>query len=245
MIEIIPAIDLIDGKCVRLAQGDFSRATVYSDDPVETAKQFESTGVRRLHIVDLDGAKNGRVTNLSVLERIARTTGLVVDFGGGIKTDEDIAAVFNAGAAITNIGSTAVKDPDRFSVWLGEYGNEKILLGADVRNETVAINGWQTPTDLDLIPFLTLWSVRGLRQAFVTDIACDGMSSGPSVELYEKIRENLPDLDLIASGGVASEDDIWALEKAGCKGVIIGRAIYEGKIDLTRLGRRRDRERAC
>ena len=235
MIEIIPAIDLIAGKCVRLAQGDFSRATVYSEDPAETAKRFESAGVRRLHIVDLDGAKNGRVTNLSVLERIAQTTGLIIDFGGGIKTDNDIKAVVGAGAAIANVGSIAVKDPDRLQGWLDEYGSERILLGADVRNETVAINGWQTVTDLDLIPFLKAWMAKGIRQAFVTDIARDGMSSGPSIKLYKKLIANFPDLDLIASGGVTTEADISELEKTGCKGAIIGRAIYEGTIDLANL----------
>jgi len=235
MIEIIPAIDLIDGKCVRLAQGDFSRATVYSNDPVDTARGFESLGVKRLHVVDLDGAKNGRVTNLPVLERIAQATDLIIDFGGGIKTDEDIEAVFDAGAAIANVGSIAVKDPDKFRGWLDEYGSERILLGADARNETVAINGWQTSTDLDVIPFLKDWFSKGLRQAFVTDIARDGMSKGPAGELYKKIVAELPDLRLIASGGVTHETDIDVLEKAGCKGAIIGRGIYEGTIDLANL----------
>ena len=235
MIEIIPAIDLIDGKCVRLAQGDFSRATVYSDDPAETAKHFESAGVTRLHIVDLDGAKNGRVTNLPVLERVAQETDLIIDFGGGIKTNEDIKAVFDAGAAIANVGSIAVKDPVRLQGWLDGYGSERILLGADVRGESIAIDGWQTATDLGVIPFLKGWSAKGLRQAFVTDIARDGMSSGPSIELYKKIIATLPDLALIASGGVATEQDISELKKTGCKGVIIGRAIYEGKIDLANV----------
>jgi len=235
MIEIIPAMDLIDGKCVRLAQGDFSRATVYSDDPAETAKHFESAGVTRLHIVDLDGAKKGRVTNLPVLERIAQTTDLVIDFGGGIKTDEDIKAVFDAGAALANVGSIAVKDPDRLEGWLDRYGNERILLGADVRGESIAIDGWQTPTDLDVIPFLRTWMAKGLGQAFVTDIARDGMSKGPAVGLYQKIVAALPDLNLTASGGVATEQDISELKKTGCKGVIIGRSIYEGKIDLANV----------
>jgi phosphoribosylformimino-5-aminoimidazole carboxamide ribotide isomerase len=232
MIEIIPAIDVLDEKCVRLAQGDFLRATVYSDDPVQTAKDFESAGVGRLHIVDLDGAKNGRVTNLKVLERIATATDLVIDFGGGIKTDDDIADVFNAGASVANMGSIAVKEPDRFSSWIDKYGGEKILLGADVRDGHIAIDGWQTSTRLGVISFLRDWFARGLRQAFVTDIARDGMSKGPAVDLYKKIVAELPDLRLIASGGVNSVDDVVELERAGCKGVIIGRAIYEGKIDL-------------
>jgi len=235
MIEIIPAIDLIDGKCVRLVQGDFSRATVYSDDPAETAKHFESAGVTRLHIVDLDGAKNGRVTTLPVLERIARATDLVIDFGGGIKTDDDIKAVFDAGATIANVGSIAVKVPARLQGWLDGYGSERILLGADVRGESIAIDGWQTATDLEVIPFLKGWSAKGLRQAFVTDIARDGMSKGPAVGLYQKIVAALPDLNLTASGGVTNETDIAALEMTGCTGVIIGRSIYEGKVDLASL----------
>jgi len=235
MIEIIPAIDLINGKCVRLSQGDFSRVTIYNDDPLETARNFEAAGVKRLHIVDLDGAKTGRVTNLSTLKQIAEHTDLVIDFGGGIKTNEDIEMVFDAGASIVNIGSAAVKTPDRFFSWLERYGSEKILLGADVKGGNIAISGWQTETELEIIPFLTEHFAKGLRQAFVTDIAKDGLLLGPATELYTQIRDALPELELIASGGVNGTDDIKKLDDIGCKGVIIGKAIYESKLDLAEL----------
>lgn len=235
MIEIIPAIDLINGKCVRLAQGDFSRMTIYNEDPVETAQSFEAAGVKRLHIVDLDGAKTGRVTNLSVLKQIARSTGLEIDFGGGIKTDDDVEMVFDAGARMVNIGSAAVKTPERFFGWLEKYGGERVLLGADVREGKIAISGWQTETDLEIVAYLRDAFGKGLLQAFVTDIAKDGLLLGPAIELYTRIREALPELELIASGGVNTLDDVSDLGKIGCNGVIIGKAIYEGKIDLAEL----------
>ena len=237
MIEIIPAIDIIDGKCVRLTQGDFTRKKIYADDPVKVAKQFESLGLRRLHIVDLDGAKCGKPANLSVLERVASATGFVIDFGGGIKTDEDLAAVFEAGAAIANIGSVGVREPERFFRWIKAFGADHILLGADAKNGNVAINGWKTQTKIDVVDMLRAHFERGVRQAFVTDIASDGAMKGPAAELYKDILAAVPQLDLIASGGVSSIADVVALDKVGCSGVIVGKAIYEGRITDEELKR--------
>ncbi|MEO6590098.1 MAG: 1-(5-phosphoribosyl)-5-[(5-phosphoribosylamino)methylideneamino]imidazole-4-carboxamide isomerase [Pyrinomonadaceae bacterium] len=235
MIEIIPAIDLIEGKCVRLAQGDFSRKKIYSENPLETAKQFEAVGLDRLHIVDLDGAKNGKVANLKVLEMIAANTNLTIDFGGGIKTAEDVKSVFSAGAKMAGIGSVAVKNTELFFAWLEKYGSEKILLGADVRNEKLAINGWQTKTEIEILPFLKDYFAKGVAQTFVTDISKDGLLEGSANELYSKILTEIPALKLIASGGVSRIEDIDELEKTGCAGVIVGKAIYEGKIMLKDL----------
>ncbi|MBA2620561.1 MAG: 1-(5-phosphoribosyl)-5-[(5-phosphoribosylamino)methylideneamino]imidazole-4-carboxamide isomerase [Acidobacteria bacterium] len=235
MIEIIPAIDLIDGKCVRLSQGDFARKKIYRENPLEVAKEFEAVGLKRLHVVDLDGAKNGAVTNLKVLETIARNTDLTIDFGGGIKTDGDIESVFDAGAKMASIGSVAVKNAERFFAWLEQYGGEKILLGADVRNGKLAINGWQTETDLEILPFLKSYYARGAAQIFCTDISKDGLLNGSANELYKDILENLPRINLIASGGVSSIQDIVELEKIGCAGVIIGKAFYEGRIKLSEM----------
>jgi phosphoribosylformimino-5-aminoimidazole carboxamide ribotide isomerase len=232
MIEIIPAIDLIDGKCVRLAQGDFAQKKIYSENPLEMAQKFSDAGLKRLHVVDLDGAKNRRVTNLKVLETIAAETNLTIDFGGGIKTNQDIESVFNAGAKMASIGSIAVKDADKFFSWIEKYGGEKILLGADVLNEKLAINGWQTKTEIEIIPFLKNYFVRGVMQTFVTDISKDGLLQGSSNDLYEKILREVPGLKLIASGGVSKIEDVRELNKIGCAGVIIGKAFYEGKIDL-------------
>jgi phosphoribosylformimino-5-aminoimidazole carboxamide ribotide isomerase len=239
MFEIIPAIDLIDGKCVRLAQGDFARKKIYDENPVEVAKTFEGFGIKRLHVVDLDGAKRGKLANVHILREIARDTDLTIDFGGGIKTDDDIQAVFEAGAGLANIGSTAVREPDKFLAWINEYGGEKILLGADVKDEKIAVNGWQTKTDLQIVPFLRTYRAKGVTQAFVTDIAKDGVLQGPSVELYRGILNALPGLKLIASGGVSSISDIEELEQIGCSGAIIGKAIYEGLINLGELIRRK------
>ncbi|MGI8467388.1 MAG: 1-(5-phosphoribosyl)-5-[(5-phosphoribosylamino)methylideneamino]imidazole-4-carboxamide isomerase [Pyrinomonadaceae bacterium] len=232
MIEIIPAIDLIDGKCVRLMQGDFARKKIYNENPLEAAKEFESFGLKRLHIVDLDGAKTGKISNLKVLETIARNTNLTIDFGGGIKTDEDIQAVFDAGAGAASIGSVAVKDAKKIFAWIEKYGGEKILLGADVKNEKLAINGWQTETETEIIPFLKEYFAKGVRQTFVTDISKDGLLQGSATELYAKILREIPNLKLIASGGVSGIEDVYELEKIGCAGVIVGKAIYEGKIKL-------------
>lgn len=238
MIEIIPAIDLIEGKCVRLSQGDFSQKKIYSENPLEIAKKFENAGLKRLHVVDLDGAKNGRVTNLKVLETIAENTNLTIDFGGGIKTDKDIQNVFNAGAKMASIGSVAVKDAEKFFAWLEKYGGEKVLLGADVKNEKLAINGWQTKTEIEIIPFLKDYFSKGVTQTFVTDISKDGLLQGSADELYKEILQKIPKLNLIASGGVSKIEDVSKLEKIGCSGVIIGKAIYEGRIALEAIAQR-------
>jgi phosphoribosylformimino-5-aminoimidazole carboxamide ribotide isomerase len=237
MIEIIPAIDLMDGKCVRLKQGDFSRKTVYSDDPVETAKQFEASGVKRLHMVDLDGARKGEPANINVLEEVANATGLAIDFGGGIKTEANVKRVFDAGAEMVNLGSIAVTEPDLFFEWLDHFGSESVLLGADVRSGKLAINGWQEDTEVEAIPFLSEYHARGVEQAFVTDISKDGAMQGPSLRLYKEISLAVPGLKLIASGGVTSTGDIDDLEQMGCTGVIIGKAIYEGRIKIEQLKR--------
>ncbi len=231
-MEIIPAIDLIDGRCVRLSQGDFDRKTIYSDDPVEVALSFEANGFERLHMVDLDGAKRGRLANLAVLERVADATNLMIDFGGGIKTDADVQSVFDAGAAIAAVGSVAVKSPELFGGWLERFGGERILLGADVRGRNLAINGWQTETEIEVIGFLRSWVGRGAKMAFVTDIAKDGLLQGPSVKLYGEIIEAIPKLELIASGGVSSNADLKALEAIGCRSAIVGKALYEGALSI-------------
>jgi phosphoribosylformimino-5-aminoimidazole carboxamide ribotide isomerase len=235
MIQIIPAIDIIDSKCVRLTQGDYAQKTIYNENPLEVAKQFENIGITRLHLVDLDGAKKGSVVNLKVLETIASATGLTIDFGGGIKTDTDIEQVFNTGAAIATIGSIAVKNQDLFFTWLKKYGANKILLGADVKDEKIAINGWAEKTDLSILDFIKKNMDAGVQTLFCTDVSKDGMLQGPSTALYKKIIDAYPQLNLIASGGVSSMDDLYELDKTGCKGVIIGKAIYEGRITFDKL----------
>ncbi len=235
MIEIIPAVDIIEGRCVRLTQGDFGRSKIYHENPLDAARMFEDAGLRRLHVVDLDGAKRGKVANLRTLETLAANTDLAIDFGGGIKTGADLAAVFDAGAQFAAIGSVAVKDPDLFFAWLDEYGGERLLLGADVRGRRLAIDGWQTATELEVIPFLKNYAARGVTQVFVTDIARDGLLAGPSAALYAEIRRELPEIELIASGGVSTLEDVRDLEKIGCAGVIVGKAIYEGRIKLKRV----------
>jgi phosphoribosylformimino-5-aminoimidazole carboxamide ribotide isomerase len=237
MIEIIPAIDLIGGKCVRLTQGDFSQKTVYSDDPVETARRFAAAGIRRLHMVDLDGAKGGVPANIDVLESVAAAVDIAIDFGGGIKTERDVKRVFDAGAELVNLGSIAVQEPELFFEWIEHFGGDSILLGADVRQGKLAISGWQEDTELEVIPFLAEYHSRGVEQAFVTDIAKDGAMQGPAVRLYKEIGLAVPGLKLIASGGVTSVGDIDDLEQMGCSGVIIGKAIYEGTIKLEQLAR--------
>ncbi len=237
MIEIIPAIDLIGGKCVRLTHGDFAQKKVYSDDPVETAKAFAAAGLQRLHIVDLDGARTGTPANINVLEEIASATRAIIDFGGGIRTDADVKRVFDAGAEMVNLGSVAVEEPDTFFEWLEHYGSDSILLGADVRDGKLAIAGWQTETDISVFEFLSeCWS-RGVEQAFVTDITRDGALGGPSLKLYKEIKMAVPELKLIASGGVSSENDLRDLEQMGCDGAIVGKALYEGKISFDELAR--------
>ena len=235
MIEIIPAIDLIDGKCVRLAQGDFARQKVYNENPLDVARMFENAGLRRLHIVDLDGAKRGKITNLKVLETIAARTNLTIDFGGGIKTDDDLKAVFDAGASLASIGSIAVKEQEKFFGFLEKFGGEKILLGADVKGKNLAINGWQTATEIEILPFLKEYFAKGVKQVFVTDISKDGLLEGSANELYAEILSEIPALKLIASGGVSKIEDIRELEKIGCSGAIVGKAIYEGRIKLEEI----------
>jgi len=235
MIEIIPAIDLIEGKCVRLTQGDFAQRKIYHENPLEAAREFERAGLTRLHVVDLDGARRGRVTNLKVLETIASGTNLTIDFGGGIKRTEDVRAVFDAGAALVGVGSVAVKEPEKFFAWLDEFGGEKILLGADVKDGRLAIDGWQTATEIEILPFLREYFARGVRQCFVTDISKDGLLAGSANELYARILSEIPALELTASGGVSNMEDIIELEKIGCAGVIVGKAIYEGRIKLEEL----------
>ncbi len=235
MIEIIPAIDIIDGKCVRLTQGDYSQKTIYNENPLEVAKQFETIGITRLHLVDLDGAKKGEVVNLKVLETIASQTKLIIDFGGGIKNELSIQSIFDAGASMATIGSLAVKQPETLYGWVKKYGADKIMLGADVNNETIVINGWQEKTEINIIDFVRMNFMNGITNIFCTDISKDGLLQGPSIDLYKKIMKVIPDLKLIASGGVANINDVLELEKIGCCGVIIGKAIYEGRITMNEL----------
>ncbi len=233
--DIIPAIDIIDGKCVRLSQGDYSKKTIYNEDPLEVAKQFEAIGISRLHLVDLDGAKNGEVVNFKVLDKIANQTDLKIDFGGGIKTNESIQSIFDAGADMATIGSIAVKDPELFYTWIKKYGSRKILLGADVKEEKIAISGWLESTELNIFDFLIQNLENGLTQAFCTDVSKDGMLQGPSIDLYKKITLQFLELKFIASGGVTTMKDVYQLEQIGCAGVIIGKALYEGKITTNEL----------
>jgi phosphoribosylformimino-5-aminoimidazole carboxamide ribotide isomerase len=235
MIEIIPAIDLINGQCVRLSQGDFDSKKVYSSNPLDVAKQFEDAGISRLHIVDLDGAKSGKICNLSVLESIASNTVLIIDMGGGVRTKEDVQSILQAGATYVSIGSIAYKEPVLFKEWLMNFGADKFLLGADVKDEKIAVHGWLENTDYSVYDFITEHLNNGIRQVFCTDIATDGMLTGPSMELYKKLLAHFPSLQLIASGGVSSIADVKHLNEIGCTGVIIGKAIYEGKIALSEL----------
>ncbi|HXD76479.1 MAG TPA: 1-(5-phosphoribosyl)-5-[(5-phosphoribosylamino)methylideneamino]imidazole-4-carboxamide isomerase [Puia sp.] len=234
-MEIIPAIDVIEGKCVRLTQGDYGQKKIYNERPLEVALAFQDAGLQRLHLVDLDGAKAGAVRNWKVLEAIAGKTRLTVDFGGGIKTGTDVDIVFNSGAALATIGSIAVKDPPLFASWLQSYGAGKFLLGADVRNEKIAISGWTETTDRWVYDFIQDYLEQGVRQVFCTDVSKDGLLQGPALDLYRNIVAKFPDLHFIASGGVSGIDDVRRLEEIGCKGVIIGKAIYEGKITLKEL----------
>ena len=233
-IELIPAIDIIDGQCVRLTKGDYDQKTVYGE-PLEMALDFERIGFKRLHVVDLDGAKSKHIVNSEVLRRITTDTQLVVDFGGGIKTDEDIEKAFAAGASMVTIGSIAVTNPDLFMGWLEKYGAERIILGADVRHGKVSINGWKEDSSEDLLPFLKKYVDAGVKNVLCTEISKDGTLTGPAIELYQSMMTAYPELHLIASGGVSSIDDIKALEAAGIPAVVFGKAIYEGKINLNEL----------
>lgn len=237
MIQLIPAIDIMDGKCVRLSQGDYDKKKVYGEDPVEVALQLEDHGITRLHVVDLDGAASHHIVNHRTLHAIATRTKLVIDFGGGVKSDEDLQVAFDNGAQMVTGGSIAVSAPQRFEAWLQQYGAERIILGADVRERRIAVNGWREETAQPLMPFLAHYVERGIRQVICTDIGCDGMLQGPSVELYRDILTAHPDLLLVASGGVSSMDDIRTLQEAGVPAVIFGKALYEGRITLQELER--------
>lgn len=234
-IELIPAIDIIDGKCVRLTKGDYGQKKVYNDDPVAQAKEFEKLGMKRLHVVDLDGAKAKHVVNVDVLRGITAATGLKVDFGGGIKSDDDIEKAFAAGASLVTIGSIAVSQPDTFMRWLDRYGADKVILGADVRNGLVSINGWKEDTSEKLLPFLAMYVKAGVKNVLCTEISRDGTLSGPSTDLYREVMEAFPGIHLIASGGVGRNEDIIELDEAGIPAVVFGKAWYEGKINLEEL----------
>ena len=233
-IELIPAIDIIDGKCVRLTKGDYDQKTVYGN-PLDMALEFEHLGFKRLHVVDLDGAKSKHIVNDAVLKTITTETNLVVDFGGGIKTDEDIEKAFASGAAMVTVGSIAVTEPERFMGWLDKYGTGRMILGADVRNGKISINGWKQDSEEDLLPFLRKYIDAGVSNVLCTEISKDGTLTGPAIDLYKRVIEAYPKLHLIASGGVSSKADIEALDKAGIPAVVFGKAIYEGKIDLREL----------
>ncbi len=235
MIEIIPAIDIIDGKCVRLSQGDYGAKKVYNEDPLEVAKMFEDSGIRRLHLVDLDGAKAKRIINLPVLERIAANTSLIIDFGGGVQSYDDIEKAFGAGAAMVTGGSIAVKRMDLFSNWIIKYGSDKIILGADCKENKIAVSGWTEETSLDIFSFIGIYQQKGIEKIVCTDIARDGMLQGPSIDLYKEILSLYPNIYLIASGGVSCMQDILDLEAAGVPAVILGKAIYENKVSLEEL----------
>ena len=235
MIEIIPAIDIIDGKCVRLSQGDYEQKKVYNENPLEVAKMFEDNGIRRLHLVDLDGAKAHHIVNYRVLEKIATQTSLIIDFGGGLKSESDLEIAFENGAKMITGGSIAVKNPIIFEKWIHKFGASKIILGADCKDKKIAVTGWLESTEEDVIPFIQSWRKRGITKVICTDIAKDGMLQGPSTELYQEIKQHLPDIHLIASGGVSDIRDVEALAKAGIHSVIIGKAIYEGKITFKEL----------
>ena len=234
-IELIPAIDIINGQCVRLTKGDYNQKTVYRDSPAEVAKEFEALGFERLHVVDLDGAKSKHIVNDAVLKAITSQTSLTVDFGGGIKTDEDLEKAFAAGAAMVTVGSVAVTNPDLFMGWLEKYGADRMILGADVRHGKISINGWKEDSSEDLLPFLKKYVDAGVRNVLCTEISKDGTLASPAIDLYKRVMETYPELHLIASGGVSSKEDIVALDEAGIPAVVFGKAIYEGRIDLRKL----------
>jgi phosphoribosylformimino-5-aminoimidazole carboxamide ribotide isomerase len=238
MIEIIPAIDLIDGKCVRLSQGDYNEKKVYNEDPLEVAKMFADAGMRRLHLVDLDGAKAKHIVNQSVLESIASNTSLVIDFGGGVQSDKDIEIAFNSGASMVTGGSIAVRNRELFTGWVRKYGTGKIILGADCKDHKIAVSGWQEETAIDILSFIGDYKTEGILKVVCTDISKDGMLQGSSIDLYKEILGAFPDLYLIASGGVSCFQDILDLENAGAPAVILGKAIYENRITLKELSRR-------
>ncbi|MBQ1799961.1 MAG: 1-(5-phosphoribosyl)-5-[Prevotella sp.] len=233
--EQIPAIDLIDGKCVRLTKGDYNQKKVYNENPVEIAKGFEEIGFKRLHVVDLDGARSKHIVNVDVLKAITTETNLIVDFGGGIKSEEDIEKAFANGASMVTIGSIAVTQPELFLKWLDQYGAEKLILGADVKNGMISINGWKEDSAEQLLPFLKKYIDHGVKNVLCTEISKDGTLQGPALQLYQEIMAAYPQLHLIASGGVSSNEDIIALDQAGIPAVVFGKAFYEGKINIPEL----------
>ena len=234
-MQIIPAIDIIDGKCVRLTQGDYAQKTIYNENPLEVALEFESIGITRLHLVDLDGAKFGKVVNYKVLEKIASKTKLSIDFGGGIKTDDDIETVYNYGADLATVGSIAVKNKELFFSWVKKYGAEKLFLGADVKNEKIAVGGWLETTNVSIYDFIEENLTEGIKYVFCTDISKDGLLQGPSIDLYKNMLSKFPSLNLTASGGVSKLDDLVELKNIGCSSAIVGKAIYEGRITMNEL----------
>ena len=234
-MRIIPAIDIIEGKCVRLSKGDYNTKKVYNENPLEIAKQFEAHGIQHLHLVDLDGAKSKHIVNYKILEEIASKTKLKIDFGGGLKSDEDLRIAFESGAKQITGGSIAVKDKSLFSSWIHQYGNEKIILGADAKEEKIAISGWQEDSKEELIPFIQEYQEKGIQYVICTDISKDGMLEGPSFQLYQKILEECQGVKLIASGGISTFEELPKLAELGCEGTIIGKAIYENRISLKQL----------
>ena len=235
MITIIPAVDILDGKCVRLEQGDYRLKKVYDEDPVSAARRFEDHGITRLHVVDLDGARDKHIVNWNSLERIVSKTKLIVDFGGGIKTDQDLKVVFESGAAMATIGSVAVTDTDLFQSWLFAYGPEKIILGADAREGKIAVTGWTNVTEISLFDFIREYKAMGVKQVLCTDIARDGMLKGSSLDLYKELIQKFSTMRLIASGGISSIEEIHKLDESGVSGAVIGKALYEGKIELDEI----------
>ena len=234
-MRIIPAIDIIDGKCVRLSKGDYNTKKIYNEDPLEVAKSFEAHGIKYLHLVDLDGAKSSHIVNHKILESIASKTSLKVDFGGGLKTDKDLEIAFECGANQITGGSIAVKDPEIFRSWLTKFGAEQIILGADARNKKIAVSGWLEESKQDVIPFIQNFETEGIKYVICTDISKDGMLEGPSFDLYAEILDETKDIKLIASGGISHFDELSKLQELGCEGVIIGKAIYENRISLKQL----------
>ncbi len=234
-MKIIPAIDIIDGKCVRLTKGDYAQQKIYNENPVEVAKQFADAGLDRLHIVDLDGAKAGAIVNLKVLENVATATSLTIDFGGGVKNINDVGNIFDAGAAMVTIGSLAVKHPELLEEWLMEFGADKFLIGADVLDEKIKIAGWLEDAGIDITAFIAKMLGLGVTNIFCTDISKDGVLEGPAIDLYKKILTDYPDINLVASGGVSNMQDVRALKEIGCSGTIIGKAIYENRVTLKEL----------
>lgn len=231
-MQIIPAIDLIDGKCVRLTQGDYTQKKIYNENPLEVAKMFEDAGLQRLHLVDLDGAKAGKVINWKTLETITSHTSLQVDFGGGVKQKNDVEAILDSGAYLVTVGSIAVKNEELFDEWIDAFGAEKFFLGADVKEEKIAISGWLETTELNVYTFIEKYLHKGIRNIFCTDVSKDGLLQGPSVELYKNILYKFPDILLVASGGVAVKEDLQQLKSIGCSGAIVGKAIYENRVSI-------------